>query len=168
VTNSAQPEQDRPVDDAGRAAREATERALRESERIVSEASSGEEGLRQLGLIYAGLIAVAVVMVQPFLVGAELDASARVLTISFAVAIPLLAALILVNRQEIFRGRRSTSVIVTLAQTIAELAAFVGLVASFWHITWGAGVTFLVAGLVALGVHSAGFWRVESPQGPER
>jgi hypothetical protein len=41
---------------------------------------------------------------------------------------------------------------------------FVGIVAAFWHITWVAGVTFLVVGVVAVGVHSAGFWRVESPE----
>ena len=68
-------------------------------------------------------------------------------------AIPLLAALVLVNRQEAFRGRRTTSVTVTLARAIAQLAAFVGLVAAFWDIAWVAGVTFLVASLVAVGVH---------------
>jgi hypothetical protein len=31
------------------------------------------------------------------------------------------------------------------------------------HITGVAGVTFLVASLIAVGVHSAGFWRVKSP-----
>jgi hypothetical protein len=49
---------------------------------------------------------------------------------------------------------------------IAQFAAFVGIVAGFWHITWVAGVTFLVAGVVAMGVHSAGFWRVESTREP--
>ena len=81
-----------------------------------------------------------------------------------AVAIPLLAAPALVNRQEVFRGRRTTAVSVTIAQVIAQLAAFVGIVAGFWHITWIAGATFLAVGLVAVGVHSAGYWRVESPR----
>ena len=54
--------------------------------------------------------------------------------------------------------------LVTLARVIAQLAVFVGIVAAFWHITWVAGVTFLVVGVVAVGVHSAGFWRVESPE----
>jgi hypothetical protein len=125
-----------------------------------------EEMLRQIGVTYGGLIAIAVVMVQGFLEASSLDASARVSIIAFAVAIPLLAALILVNRQEAFRGRRTTSVSVTLARAIAQLASFVGIVAGFWHITWVAGVTFLAAGVVAVGVHSAGFWRVESPRPP--
>ncbi len=149
--------------------READARARAEAERIAAMTETGEmkeEVLRQIGVMYGGLIAIAVVMVQGFLETSSLDAAARVSTIAFAVAIPLLAALVLVNRQEAFRGRHTTSVSVTLARAIAQLAAFVGLVAGFWDITWVAGVTFLVAALVAVGVHSAGFWRVESPHPP--
>jgi fatty acid desaturase len=80
------------------------------------------------------------------------------------VAIPFLAALILVNRQEAFRGRRTPSVTVTVARVVAQAAAFVGTVAGFWHMWWVAGVTFLVAGFVAMFVHSAGFVRVEEPR----
>lgn len=125
-----------------------------------------EEELRQFGVVYGGLIAVAVVMVQGSLEMSSLDTSARVGSIAFAVAIPLLAALVLVNRQEAFRGRHTGSKSVTLARVIAQLAAFVGIVAAFWHITWVAGVTFFAVGLVAVGVHSAGFWRVESLRPP--
>jgi hypothetical protein len=138
---------------------------MADAERIAAAAHTGEmkeEELRQTGVIYGALIAVGVVMVQGFLEASSLDTSARVSSIAFAVAIPLLAALVLVNRQEAFRGRRTTSVSVTLARAIAQLAAFVGLVAGFWDITWVAGVTFLVAALVAVGVHSAGFWRVRA------
>jgi hypothetical protein len=56
--------------------------------------------------------------------------------------------------------------LVTVGQAIGQGAAFVGIVAGFWHITWIAGVTFLVAAFVALGIHSAGFWRVESTREP--
>lgn len=136
---------------------------------MAAEALTGErkeEVIRQVGLIYGGLIIVGVYMVQPFLVAPSLDTSAEVSVIAFAVAIPLLAALIMVNRQEAFRGRRTTSVTVKVAHAIAQLAAFVGVVAGFWHITWVAGVTFLVAGLVAMLVHSAGFMRVEEPREP--
>jgi len=76
--------------------------------------------------------------------------------LSFAVAIPLLAALIMVNRQEQFRRRRSTSRTVVGARAIAQGAAFLGLVAGFWPLHWVAGVVILGSSLVALGVHSAG------------
>lgn len=150
-------------------ARAEAEKTAAEVERITAEALTGEakdEGLRQLGVIYGALIGIAVVMVQPFLNAAALEPAATISVVAFAVAIPLLSALVLVNRQEIFRGRRTTSVSVMIAQSIAQLAALVGIVAGFWHITWIAGATFLVAGFFAMLVHSAGWWRVESTREP--
>ena len=154
-------------EEARRTAEEAEARARTKAERMKAEVLTGEmkeEAIRQVGLIYGGLIIVGVYMVQPFLVAPSLDTSSEVSVIAFAVAIPLLAALIMVNRQEAFRGRRTTSVTVKVAHAIAQLGAFVGVVAGFWHITWVAGVTFLVAGLVAMLVHSAGYMRVEEPR----
>ena len=78
-------------------------------------------------------------MVQSFLAAASLDATAKVAVIAFSVAIPLLAALAMVNRQEAFRHRRTPSLSVTITQVIAQLAAFIGIVAGFWHIDWRAG-----------------------------
>jgi hypothetical protein len=154
---------------AQEAAGTAQERAKAETERLKAEALTGpmgQEMVRQLGLIYGGLILIGVYMVQPFLTVPSLDASATICIVAFAVAIPLLAALVMVNRQEAFRGRLTPSVTVTVAKVVGQAAAFVGAVAGFWHITWIAGVTFLVAGLVAVLIHSAGFWRLEGPQEP--
>ena len=150
-------------------AQAAQEGARARSDRATSEALTApmtQEVLGQRSLIYGGLIIIGMYWVQPFLTATSLDASARVSILAFAVAIPLLAALVMVNRQEAFRGRRTTSVTITVAHAIALLTAFVGILAGFWHITWVAGVTFLAVGLVAVGVHSAGFWRVEQPDDP--
>jgi hypothetical protein len=105
-------------------------------------------------------------MVQPFLTAASLDLSARICVVAFAVAIPLLAALVLVNMQEAFRRRWTRSVSVTIAQVVGQTGAFVGVVAGFWHSTWVAGVAMLASGLLAVAVHSAGYWRLERDQGP--
>ena len=169
MSNDAEDEHARIADEATRMAQETAERARAEAERVAEDLLTGdakEEGLRQLGVIYGGLIGIAVVMVQPFLAVTTLDIPALISIIAFAVAIPLLAALIMVNRQEAYRGRRTTSILVTVANGVGQSAAFVGIVAGFWHISWIAGVTFLVAALAALGVHSAGWWRVESPREP--
>ena len=150
-----------------RIAREEARRTAEEARARAAHALSGEmkeEVIRQSGLIYGGLILIGVYMVQPFLVAPSLDASAKVSVIAFAVAIPLLAALVMVNRQEAFRRRRTTSITVNVTHAIAQAAAFVGIVAGFWHITWIAGVTFLAAGLIAVMVHSAGYMRVEEPR----
>ena len=43
----------------------------------------------------------------------------------------------------------------------AQMCAFVGLVAGFWHILWIAGVGILAAGLTGVLVHSVGYERLE-------
>jgi hypothetical protein len=172
VTVSEDSENEQAREQARRATEEAlaeADEAIADTEQLKAEALTGEmlhEGLRQQGLIYGGLIGIAVVMVQPFLIATSLDTSAMICVVAFSVAIPFLAALVMVNRQEVFRGRRTPSVTVTVTQALAQLAAFVGIVAGFWHITWVAGVVMLVAGLVAVGVHSAGFVRLEVTRKP--
>ena len=81
------------------------------AERVVAVKQDPEleqELVRQNSLGYGGLIAIGVVMVQPFLTAAPVDVSARICIVAFSVAIPLLAALVLVNRQEVFRRRRTS------------------------------------------------------------
>jgi hypothetical protein len=55
-------------------------------------------------------------MVQPFLTAASLDLSAKICVVAFSVAIPLLAVLVLVNRQEAFRRRLTRSVLLAIGQ----------------------------------------------------
>lgn len=156
-------------------ARQKAERRKQDAERLKQLAEFlekdpelQEEWIRQDNLIYVGLMAMGIVMVQPFLVVASLDRSAMTCVVSWSVAIPLLAALLMVNRQEEFRRRRSGSRIVAVARAVAFLAACAGLVAGFWHMHWIAGVAVLVSALVATGVHSAGFTRLELGVRPAR
>jgi hypothetical protein len=55
---------------------------------------------------------------------------------------------------------------VAVARASAQAAAFVGVVAGFWHIHWIAGVGVLVSALVAVGVQSAGITRLELSERP--
>jgi hypothetical protein len=125
-----------------------------------------QEWILQDNLAYGGLIAIGIVLVQPFVAGASLDISGMICAVAFAIAIPLLAALVLVNRQETFRRRRTSSRIVAVARATAQASAFVGVVAGFWHIHWIAGVGVLVSALVAVGVQSAGVTRLELGERP--
>jgi hypothetical protein len=127
-----------------------------------------QEWLRQLSLTYGGLIVIGVYLVAPFLTAASLDLSAKVSVVAFSVAIPLLAALVLVNRQELLRRRVTKSFLVEAARVVAQLCAFTGVVAGFWHITWIAGVGMLAGGLVGVAVQSVGFWRLERDRLLER
>lgn len=145
--------------------RQAEEEALRQTawiEQAVEEPEQQQEWIRQNSVIYGGLIAVGLVMVQQFLTATALDRAAKICVLAFSVAIPLLAALVLVNRQENFRHRMTGSIVVRIARSVAQLLAFVGVVAGFWHIMWLAGVGMLVSGFVAMLVHSAGHFRLEA------
>jgi hypothetical protein len=127
-----------------------------------------QEWVRQLSLVYDGLIVIGLYMVTPFLTAASLDLSAKICVVAFSVAIPLLAALVLINRQELFRRRMTKSVLVETVRAVAQLCAFTGVVAGFWHILWIAGVGMLAGGLVAVAVQSAGTWRLERDRMLER
>ena len=137
------------------------ERLRQVAEDNAADPAVEHEWIRQSNLIYGGLAAAGLVIVQPFLTATELDPSATVCVIAFAVSIPLLAALLVLNWQEAFRRRASKSPLVELAKSIAQGSAFTGITAGFWHMSMVAGIVFLAMGFVALGVHSSGYVRLE-------
>jgi hypothetical protein len=128
-----------------------------------SDPARETEWLGQTNLIYGALITIGVLMVQPFLTAPSLSLAATISVIAFALAIPILAALMLVNREETFRGRRTPSKLVAIGNGVGQSAAFIGIVAAFWHISWIAGVVVLVSSFVAMGIHSAGWVRLAMP-----
>lgn len=138
-----------------------TERIRREVVDAAADPAVQEEWIRQSNVIYGGLVGASLVVMQPFLTEDSLDVSAMVCVIAFAVAIPLLAALLMLNRQEAFRRRASKSWLVEVAKSVAQGSAFVGITAGFWHISIVAGIVFLAVGIVALGVHSSGYTQLE-------
>lgn len=120
-----------------------------------------QEWIRQSNVIYGGLMAVGLVMIQAFLTASSLDISATVCVIAFAVSTPLLAALLLVNRQEQFRRRVTPSRLVNVVKAIAQGSAFLGVAAAFWHMSWIAGVVLLASAIVGLAAHSSGYLKLE-------
>jgi hypothetical protein len=137
------------------------ERIRQEFEGATSDPAAQEEWIRQSNLIYGGLAGVGLVVVQPFLTATSLDPPAMACVIAFAISMPLLAALLVLNRQEAFRRRASKSPFVEVAKAVAQGSAFVGITAAFWHMSIVAGIVFLAVGFVALGVHSSGFVQLE-------
>ncbi|HET6292840.1 MAG TPA: hypothetical protein VFG33_05685 [Kribbella sp.] len=146
---------------AEQAHRVEAEAIRQEIDGATSDPAAQEEWIRQSNLIYGGLAAAGLVLVQPFLTEASLDLSAKVCVIAFAVSIPLLAALLVLNRQETFRRRASKSRSVGVAKAVAQGSAFVGITAAFWHMSIVAGIVFLAVGFVAVGVHSSGYVQLE-------
>jgi hypothetical protein len=171
VKEDAEHESKRLIVEVERQAELVKEQAVRDAERFVQRLTQDvdlqQEWIRQDNLIYGGLMGIGIVMIQPFLTATSLDTSATICVVAFAIAIPLLAALILVNRHETFRHRRTSSRIVKVAKALAQFCAFVGLVAGFWHIHWIAGAGVLLSASVAVGVQSAGFTRLEAKPAEE-
>lgn len=137
------------------------ERIRQEVEATATDPAAQEEWIRQSNLIYGGLAGAGLVLVQPFLTATSLDPAALVCVIAFAISIPLLAALLVLNRQEAFRRRATKSPLVAVAKAVAQASAFVAITAAFWHISMVAGIVFLVVGFIAVGVHSSGYVELE-------
>jgi hypothetical protein len=170
VTEDAEHQAKRLTEDAEHEAQRLQKDKVDEAEwlaqHVTQDPELQQEWIRQDNLAYGGLIAIGIVLVQPFVAGASLDTSGMICAVAFAIAIPLLAALVLVNQQETFRRRRTSSRIAAVARATAQGSAFVGVVAGFWHIHWIAGVGVLVSALVAVGVQSAGITRLELGERP--
>lgn len=103
---------------------------------------------RELHRLYAGgLIVISLIILQGFLNLGNLNPSALVSILAFALALPLLSAtpiLDVVERR--FRvGPRRTAITrsVHVAFMLGVVVDLVGVGAAFWHLTWIAGVTFL-------------------------
>lgn len=131
------------------------------TESVMRDPRQVREWLTERDITYGGLIGIGVVMIQPFLYEQSLDLAGKICVGAFALAIPLLAALILLNRQELFRRRVDTSRTVLVAQQVAQGSAVVGVAAGFWHIYWWAGVLMLVSGAFGVAVQSAGYTSLE-------
>ena len=96
------------------------------SDRDDTDPGQEQEWLRESDLINGGLILIGVYLVQPFLTAASLDLPARICVVAFSLAIPLLAALVLVNRRELSRHRASRSRLVVWTRVVAQNLGFVG------------------------------------------
>ena len=105
--------------------------------------------LKQTDLVYAGLAGIAVVFLQEYVGFTELDGAATISLLSFAIALPLLAALGVINAVQAGYRHHPFPWWMTVAVVLALGASSVGIVAAFWHVSPIAGGLFLATGLVA-------------------
>ncbi|WP_194818277.1 hypothetical protein [Nocardia sp. XZ_19_385] len=112
---------------------------------------------KQNNLMYGGLIAIGVVILQGFLTAHPLGTSARISVIAFAIALPLLAVLILLGELRSGDSPAPSNATDEAVKGLAMLASIIGVIAAFWHIDWVAGVAILVTGALALGVYGSHF-----------
>ena len=111
------------------------------------------EWIRAETVVNAGLIVVGIYIVQSLLASSFADTAARISIVAWAVAIPLLAALGMLNvAQESYRYASYPAYLLT-ARAIAQGGAAVGVVGAFWRIWMPAGIVLIVSGVAALGLY---------------
>ncbi len=114
-----------------------------------------EEYTRESTAILAGLIGISVVIVQALIGAHPTDLPAKIALLAFAVALPMLGMLVILNGLYARVRYASFPLYLTLAYFLGEGGAAIGVVAAFWHLSWIAGVLILVSGLFGVGVYLA-------------
>ncbi|WP_067548251.1 hypothetical protein [Nocardia crassostreae] len=111
--------------------------------------------VRQERLMYGGLIAIGTVIIQPFLTSGSLDLTAMIAVVAFAVALPHLGVMVLIEdwtMPDIYPKLRFMQ---QAAKSLALGGSTLGVVAAFWHISWIAGLVMLISGIGAGGALTA-------------
>jgi hypothetical protein len=109
------------------------------------------EWTRDDDLMNGGLIAIGALVVQAFLSrGGALDLPALVSVLAFAVAMPLLVALILLNHLQAIWNEAPYPPYLVAAHILAQGSAVVGVVAAFWQLSWLAGAVFAISAALAV------------------
>jgi len=119
------------------------------------------EWIKQDKIVYGALVGAGLFLVQPFLYeGYSKDLAGKIAVIAFSLAIPMLAALLLLNEEETFRRHPSKSRIVAVVRVLGQATAFTGFIAAFWHADTVAGICALVASIIGMSAHSAGYTKL--------
>ncbi len=114
-----------------------------------------EEWIRQSNTILAGLIGISVVILQALIAIKAQDPAARVALVAFALALPMLSVLVMLNVTLAKVRYASFPAYVTLAYVLGEGSAVVGVVAAFWHVSWVAGLLILLSSVAGIGIFFA-------------
>lgn len=122
--------------------------------------------VQQNDLVLAGLIGIALIIVQDFLVLESLSTAAYISLLAFAVSIPLLTAMVLINQLQTNFERIVFPWYISLIASMGLAASYVGTVAAFWHISWVAGVIFGASSLFGFIAYIA-FWTELDKINPE-
>ena len=125
------------------------------------------EWTRDDDLMNGGLIAIGAIVVQAFLSrGAGLETSAFVSILAFALAIPLLVALIFLNHLQADWKEAPYPRYLVAARVIAQGSAVVGVIAAFWQLSWLAAVVIVISIVAAVLLYLA-YYRRYAPVRPD-
>ena len=108
--------------------------------------------VNRIRLMFGGLIAISLIIVQDFISSGVFnsptkpDIPALISVLSFAVALPLLAAHVLITSEDASRHYAlDESLGLKVAYWLGIIGALTGIVTAFMHIYWIAGLVILVS-----------------------
>ncbi len=127
-----------------------------------------EEYIRQSNLILAGLIGISVVIVQALISTRATDIPAVIAILAFAIALPMMGTLVMLNAVLARFHYASFPGYITLAYFTGEGSAAVGVVAAFWHLSWVAGVLIMASCLAGLGIYFAYSRQLQKDNAPDQ
>ena len=113
------------------------------------------EWTQQALVVYGGLIAIGVVILQALIPAQSLDLPLQISILSFGIAMPFLAIMVLVNHAQASYQYASYPRYLSLAILLGQGGAFIGVFAAFWHISWMAAVLLVISGIFGLVVYEA-------------
>src|SRR5262245_2541843 len=122
--------------------------------------------IRQTNVILAGLIGIGVVIVQALIAINATDSAAMIALFAFAIALPLLGILVVLNVTLVEYRYASYPVYLSFAYIVGEASACVGVIAAFWHVSWIAGVLVVISGLVGLATAYSYTMRLQKDNAP--
>ena len=112
------------------------------------------EWTQQALVTYGGLIAIGVVILQALISAQSLDLPLLISILAFAIALPLLAVMVLVNHAQASYRYASYPKYLTVVILLGQGGAFIGVLAAFWHISWIAAILLLISGGIGLVVYT--------------
>lgn len=112
------------------------------------------EWTQQALVVYGGLIAIGVVILQALISAQSLDLPLLISILAFAIALPLLAVMVLVNHAQASYRYASYPKYLTVVILLGQGGAFIGVLAVFWHISWIAAILLLISGGIGLVVYA--------------
>jgi type III secretory pathway component EscS len=127
-----------------------------------------EEYTRESNLILAGLIGISVVIVQALIGIHASDLPATIALLAFAIALPMLGMLVILNALYAKYRYASFPLYLTIAYFLGEGGAALGVVAAFWHLSWVAGALIVVSIFLAVGVYFAYTRQLQKDNPPDQ
>lgn len=125
----------------------------------MQRAKSSAYALTLYNLYAGGLVIIILVILQDLISLGKLDLASYISILAFAIALPLLCGTLVINAVESKYQYSSPHAkilkVIHVAFGIGVTLGLVGVAAAFWHISWIAGIVFIIALVVAIVVHAA-------------